>query len=32
LKRAVPFEECIDNSLAEQVVREGLADSPVDKM
>jgi NitT/TauT family transport system substrate-binding protein len=25
LKRDVPFEECIDNSLAEQVVREGNA-------
>jgi NitT/TauT family transport system substrate-binding protein len=23
LKRAVPFEECVDNSLAEQVVRDG---------
>ncbi len=25
LKRDVPFEACVDNSLAEQVVREGLA-------
>jgi NitT/TauT family transport system substrate-binding protein len=25
LKRAVPFEECVDNSLAEQVVSEGPA-------
>jgi NitT/TauT family transport system substrate-binding protein len=24
LKRDVPFEECVDNSLAEQVVGEGL--------
>jgi NitT/TauT family transport system substrate-binding protein len=24
LKRDVPFEDCVDNSLAEQVVREGL--------
>jgi NitT/TauT family transport system substrate-binding protein len=24
LKRAVPFEDCVDNSLAEQVVREGV--------
>ncbi|HEY0181485.1 MAG TPA: ABC transporter substrate-binding protein [Rhodopila sp.] len=25
LQRAVPFEECVDTSLAEQVVREGLS-------